>query len=82
MSDISNWGTSLRGVEGRQPGDYGRKIQMNSQPFSATNFKIQTQESGPYDPLNTSQRWKQPGFTSFNRKNLSRPGFVPTIEEF
>lgn len=76
------WGTPLRGVNGRLPGDYSAKIKNNSQPSSPSNYKIQSQESGPYDPLNTTQRWQQPGFKSFARKNLSRPGYVPMVEEF
>jgi hypothetical protein len=76
------WGTGLRGVNGRQAGDYSSKIQMNSQPFAATNFTVKPPELATYDTPNMAQYWKQPGRTSFNRKDLSRPGFVPRVEDF
>lgn len=82
MSDNPDWGTPARGVMGRGPGDYSQKIMNNSQPIPATNYGIKPQDTAKYDTLNTPQRFSTPAYTSFVRKSLSRPGFVPTIEDF
>lgn len=77
-----NWGTSLRGVTGRNPGDYSSKVRGTNYQSPQMAGTFQTQNVAEYDPHNTNQRWLQPGFKSFARKNLSRPGYVPTVEEF
>lgn len=76
------WGTALRGVEGRSQGDYSTKVMGTGYQTPQMAGTFQTPETARHDPLNMQQRWEQPGFKSFARKNLSRPGFVPTVEEF
>lgn len=84
MSNMENpnWGTPLRGVNGRGSGDYSTKISQNSYLMPQQKLGVNPAQVESYDPHNTTQRWNTPGYKSFVRKNLKRPGYVPEVEDF
>ena len=84
MSNMENpnWGTPLRGVNGRGPGDYSTKVGGSSYTMPQQKLGVNPAQTEKYDPHNTQQRFQSPAYTSFVRKGLSRPGYVPTVEDF
>ena len=76
------YGTSLRGVEGRNPGDYSNRVMGNDYRTPQMKGAFQIPDIERYDTPNLQQVWKTPRHTSFARTDLSRPGYVPRVEDF